>query len=172
LSDGSVLDAAGTPVPAGLLDAFWDYERALMSNDLDALDRLFAPGAETLRGDAAGILVGHEAISAFRQGRGGAPARTIAHVSVTPIADAAALIIAITVPATGGRGQQTQLWRRIEGAWVVAAAHVALPAPAVAGAVWRVVGTPLIAGAASGALVGDTVAVKDLFAVAGHAIGG
>lgn len=172
MSDGSVLDAAGGPVPAGLLDAFWDYERALMSNDLDALDRLFAPGAETLRGDAAGILVGHEAISAFRQGRGGAPARTIAHVSVTPIADDAALVIAITVPVTGGRGQQTQLWRRVDGAWVVAAAHVALPAPAVAGAVWRVVGTPLVSGASSGALLGDTVAVKDLFAVAGHAIGG
>lgn len=168
----AVLGVSGEPVPAGLLDAFWDYERALMANDLAALDRLFAPGAETLRGDASGILVGHDAISAFRQGRGGAPARTIAHVSVTPIAEDAALVIAITVPATGGRGQQTQLWRRVDGAWVVTAAHVALPGPAVAGAVWRVVGTPLVAGAPTGTLAGDTVAVKDLFAVAGHAIGG
>ena len=32
-----------------------------MDNDLDALDRLFAPGPDTLRGDAAGLLVGHDA---------------------------------------------------------------------------------------------------------------
>ena len=34
--------------PAGLMDAFWGYERALMSNDVEALDRLFAPGPDTL----------------------------------------------------------------------------------------------------------------------------
>ena len=28
--------------PDGLLDAFWQYETALMANDLEALDRLFA----------------------------------------------------------------------------------------------------------------------------------
>lgn len=154
-----------------LLAAFWDYERALMANDLAALDRLFAPGPATLRGDAAGILVGHDTISAFREGRGGAPARTIVHVEVRELADDAALVVAVTAPATGGRGQQTQLWRRANGAWAVAAAQVALPAPAVASAVWRVVGTPLVAGADLGPLKGETVAVKDLFAVAGHAIG-
>lgn len=39
-------------------------------------------------------------------------------------------------------------------------------------AIWRVVGSPLVAGAASGPLVGETVAVKDLFSVAGYATGG
>lgn len=38
-------------------------------------------------------------------------------------------------------------------------------------ALWRVVGDPLVAGAASGALLGRGVAVKDLFAVAGHRVG-
>ncbi len=154
-----------------VLDAFWEYERALMDNDLEALDRWFAPGPETMRGDVFGLLVGHDAISEFRRSRGGAPARTIAHVSVTPVADDAALVIAITAPATGGRGQQTQLWRRIDGTWMIVAAHVALPAPAVTGSIWRVVGTPLVAGAPAGPLAGDTVAVKDLFAVAGERIG-
>ena len=158
------------PVEA-LETAFWEYERALMANDLPALDRLFAPGPDTIRGDAAGILVGHDAISAFRQGRGGAPARTIETVEVRPIGDDAALVIAVTVPATGGRGQQTQLWQRIEGRWVVAAAHVSLPAPAVNSTVWRVVGTPLTYGT-DGPLAGETIAVKDLFAVEGFATGG
>lgn len=37
--------------------------------------------------------------------------------------------------------------------------------------VWRVTGAPLVRGAASGTLSGHTIAVKDLFAVAGHRIG-
>src|SRR4051794_31394150 len=111
-----------------------------MSNDLDRLDRRFAPDA--IRGDAAGILSGHDAISAFRQGRGGAPKRSILHTEVVEIDADNALIIAITQPLTGGRGQQTQLWTRVDGVWKVRAAHVALPAPAVNSTVWRVVGTP------------------------------
>jgi Asp-tRNA(Asn)/Glu-tRNA(Gln) amidotransferase A subunit family amidase len=37
--------------------------------------------------------------------------------------------------------------------------------------IWRVVGEPLVAGGAGGALAGESVAVKDLFAVAGYAVG-
>ena len=175
------MTAGGSPAPPGLLDAFWAYERALMANDLDELDRWFAPGETTMRGDAAGLLIGHEAISVFRRSRGGSPARTIAAVQVQAITQDAALVIAVTAITAGGRGQQTQLWRRIDGAWFITAAHVALPAPAVAGSIWRVVGNPLVgtplagaprvAGADGRPLAGETVAVKDLFAVAGYAIG-
>ena len=163
--------ASATAFPEGLEGAFWEYERALMDNDLPVLDRLFAPGPDTLRGDAAGILVGHDAISGFRQGRGGAPLRGILHVEVRPIADDAALVIAITAPATGGRGQQTQLWRRIDGSWAVVAAHVSLPGAALNTTIWRTLGSPLLAGSPDGPLAGETVAVKDLFAVAGHPTG-
>ena len=142
-----------------------------MANDLPTLDRLFAPGPSTLRGDAAGILVGHDAISEFRKGRGGAPARDILHVEVREISDDAALVIAITQPRTGGRGQQSQLWQRIDGEWKVTAAHVSLPVAALDSRIWRVAGTPLIEGSGDGPLVGETVAVKDLFAVEGYAIG-
>jgi Asp-tRNA(Asn)/Glu-tRNA(Gln) amidotransferase A subunit family amidase len=172
LADSTVEGAA----PDGLLDAFWEYERALMANDLDALDRLFAPGDETLRGDAGGILVGHDAISAFRKGRGGAAARTIAGIHVRDLGNDRALIVAETLPATGGRGQQTQLWHRSstnDGVvdWLVEAAHVSVPAPAIEASVWRVVGSPLVTGASDGPLVGKTIAVKDLFDVAGFAVG-
>jgi amidase len=154
-----------------LLAAFWAYERALMANDLETLDRLFAPGPRTLRGDAGGVLIGHDAISAFRLGRGGAPERTVPVVQVHWIDHDNALVVAITQPSTGGRGQQTQLWAKTDAGWVVRAAHVTLPAPAIATATWRVVGSPLVAGASSGPLVGQTVAVKDLFEVAGFAVG-
>lgn len=159
------------PDASELLAAFWAYERALMANDLEALDALFAPGPDTLRGDAAGILVGHDAISAFRKGRGGAPARGIVDVEVRVISESSALIVAVTAPLTGGRGQQTQLWQLVDTAWRVSAAHVSLPTPAVNGTVWRVVGTPLVAGVAAGVLSGETVAVKDLFEVQGFAVG-
>lgn len=39
------------------------------------------------------------------------------------------------------------------------------------GAVWREVGEPLLGGASSGPLLGETVAVKDLYAVEGHRTG-
>ena len=157
--------------PVELVETFWEYERALMANDLEALDRLFAPGPETLRGDAAGVLVGHGAIGEFRRGRGGAPARSVLHVETRMITDASALVIAITAPATGGRGQQTQLWTLVEGAWRVSAAHVSQPAPAVNGSVWRTVGTPLVRGASGGPLGGETVAVKDLYDIEGFPVG-
>jgi amidase len=159
------------PVPEGLLDAFWRYERALMADDVPELDALFADGPWTMRGDAAGLLVGHDAIAAFRRGRGGAPKRTIERIEVRVLGPDTAAVVAVLAPASGGRGQQTQVWRRGASGWQVLAAHVANPAPAVDARVWREVGTPLVGGAATGPLVGRRVAVKDLFAVAGHRIG-
>jgi amidase len=69
-------------LPDGLIDAFWAYEDALLGNDLEALDAAFAPGDTTLRGDAGGLLVGHDRISSFRGARGGAPVRTIVSIHV------------------------------------------------------------------------------------------
>lgn len=162
---------ADTGTTTGLMAAFWDYERALMSNDVEALDRLFAPGPTTLRGDAAGLLVGHDQISAFRGARGGAPQRRIVRTHVQAIDEDHALVVAVTELARGGRGQQTQLWARQRGAWVVTAAHVSVPPPALDTRTWRVVGDPLVAGATDGPLIGESVAVKDLYAVTGQRIG-
>ncbi len=158
-------------VPTGLLDAFWAYESALMSDDLATLDALFAPGDETLRGDAAGLLVGHDAISRFRGARRGAPRRRVVEVHVRPAGELDALVVAVTELERGGRGQQTQLWRRFEEGWKVTAAHVSVPAPAFDTRIWRVVGDPLVPAFDGGPLAGETVAVKDLYAVAGHPVG-
>jgi len=161
--------------PPGLMDAFRDYERALMNDDVEALDRLFAPGEQTLRGDAAGLLVGHDRIREFRRSRGGARARTIVETHVQVIDEAHALIVAVTELRSGGRGQQTQLWARRSGSWVVTAAHVSVPGPALDRRIWRIVGDPLVPadgpGDGTGELDGETVAVKDLYAVAGQRVG-
>lgn len=170
--------------PTALADRFWAYEQALMDDDQAAMDELFAPGDQTLRADAAGVLVGHDVIGEFRARRGGAPQRTVDEVHVRMVGDDHAWIIARTRLHRGGSGLQSQLWaRQGDAPWRVLAAHVsttpaaASPSGDAAGPtpldrrVWRVVGDPLVAPLASGPLDGLDVAVKDLFAVAGHAVG-
>lgn len=154
--------------PAGLVEAFRAYEQALAAGDTAALARLFAPGETTLRGDADGLLVGHDAID----GRVTGEQRRLVQTHVQTIDDDHALVVAVTELATGGRGQQTQLWARLGGAWQITAAHESSSAPAVDTRTWRIVGDPLVAGAdPDGALGGETVAVKDVFAVAGQRTG-
>lgn len=160
-----------TPIPEGLRAAFDDYERAILANDLDALDAFFAPDPEAMRGDAAGLLVGHDAISAFRSVRGGVPARVIERVEYRPLADDVALLVSVSRYAGGGTGLQTQLWEHRDGRWVITAAHVTPRAQAFDRSVWRTVGDPLWQGAWEGPLEGLTVAVKDLFAIKGYRIG-
>ena len=162
---------AGVDAPEGLIEAFWAYEHALMENDLEELNRLFQAGASTLRADATAVLIGSERIAAFRAGRGGAPRRHIDAIHVRPVDDDAALILAVTRTPHGGRGLQTQLWRRSEGAWAVEVAHVSPPPAAVNPAVWRLVGTPLLPPTADGPLDRATVAVKDLFELEGERVG-
>ncbi|KAA9106390.1 AtzH-like domain-containing protein [Microbacterium rhizomatis] len=158
-------------IPADLLAAFDAYERAIVSNDLDALDAAFAPGEATLRGDAAGLLVGHDRISAFRGGRGGVAARVISRIEYRPIGDDAALLVSVSWFTGGGTGLQTQLWQRVDGTWLITAAHVTPRGQALDRSVWRTVGDPLWQGAWEGPLAGLTVAVKDLFAIRGYRIG-
>ena len=167
-------------IPADLREAFDAYERAIVANDLDALDAFFAPGDDTLRGDTAGLLVGHDAISGFRALRGGVPPREIAEVHYRPLAGGGeagstdgdvALLVSVSACRGGGRGLQTQVWQRIDGRWLITAAHVTPRTPALDRTIWRSVGDPFLQGAWEGPLAGLTVAVKDLFAIAGFRIG-
>jgi Asp-tRNA(Asn)/Glu-tRNA(Gln) amidotransferase A subunit family amidase len=169
-----------TPVPAGVLEAFWRYDAALLANDRAVLDELFQPGPDTLRGDGRVLLVGHDAIAGFRSGRGVIPTRKIAELHVRVPDPGTVLIMARTADGAAS-GLQTQLWRLTTDGWRVAAAHVSLPSAPVAPApvgpafdrsVWRVVGAPLARPLRPGPLDGHGVAVKDLIAVAGHPVGG
>lgn len=158
-------------IPADLREAFEAYEGALLRDDLEALDAAFAPGADTMRGDGAGLLVGHEAISAFRGARGGVPPRTIERLEYRPLGEGVALLVSVSHHPGGGTGLQTQVWQLIDGRWLITAAHVTPRAQALDRSVWRTVGDPLWQGAWEGPLAGLTVAVKDLFAVKGYRIG-
>lgn len=173
MTELSATESSGIPddIPADLFTAFELYERAILANDIDALDAAFAPGAQTMRGDAAGLLIGHDAISAFRSVRGGVPARTIERVEYRPLGTDSALLVSVSRYDGGGTGLQTQVWQRIDGQWLITAAHVTGRAQAFDRSVWRTVGDPLWQGAWEGPLAGLTVAVKDLFAIKGYRIG-
>lgn len=162
----------GGPAPEGLVEAVGAYEAALAVDDVTSLAAAFEPGPDALRGDRTGLLVGHDRIAAFRARRGGAGTRTLREMRIHVVGDGAAHVATVNAPSSGGRGLVTQLWRRAgDGAWRIAAAHVTAPAPAIDARVWRVVGAPLVAGAATGPLAGESVAVKDLFAIAGQRVG-
>lgn len=163
--------AGGPTVPAGLLDALDAYERALADDDLVALDDAFVRSADTLRGDDRGLLVGHDAISAFRGTRGGTAPRHLARVEVRVLAEDLALVVSVSTFRDGGSGLQTQLWRRGADAWRIEAAHVTGRPRPLDTTVWRVVGDPLLPPTGPGPLDGASVAVKDLYDVAGHRVG-
>jgi len=170
-----VLTTVTGDLPDGLLAAFAGYEHALATNDLAALDAYFAPGEHTLRGDAGGLLVGHDAISGFRGARTGSVARGIRSLHVRVIDPGHAVIVSVNGPDAGGAGLVTQLWALgDEGAWRVEVAQVAAPPAAINTTVWRLVGTPLVdpaEGTEAGELAGETIAVKDLFDITGFTVG-
>ena len=151
------------------------YEVALGADDLAELDALFAPGDTTLRADAGGVLVSHAAISEYRRGRGGAPARTVTALHVVEHTPDLATAVAETLRPDGTRGLQTQVWERRPAGWQVRVAHVSSGVqplePVTDPATWRVLGSPLVAPTAPGPLDGVGIAVKDLVDVAGHQVG-
>lgn len=190
VGSGTIPTTLEGDLPDGLSAAFDAYERALAADDQAALAAAFEPTATVMRADAGGLLVGHDAITAFRGRRGSGPVRRVIECHVRVLDADTALVVSVNAPASGGRGVVTQLWRRESGSgsqgarpWRIASAQVQASPPAIDRRVWRVVGEPLVSGrrddgvtgsappAGSRALAGETVAVKDLFAVAGHAIG-
>ncbi|WP_246071699.1 AtzH-like domain-containing protein [Miniimonas arenae] len=179
----SAVDGVGQAWPAGLREAFEAYERALAADDTAALAEAFEPGEATMRGDGAGLLVGADEIARFRTARGGVASRRIGRVELRPITPDVVLVVSVSHFDAGGRGLQTQLWRRTgsdtlsaasSGAspalpgWRIAAAHASPRPAALDRRVWRAVGDPLVPPTRPGVLDGLRVAVKDLFDVAGQ----
>jgi Asp-tRNA(Asn)/Glu-tRNA(Gln) amidotransferase A subunit family amidase len=98
------------------------------------------------------------------------PTRTVTALHTNMIGESAAVVMAETRDGAAA-GLQTQVWQRISGQWLIAAAHVTAPPATFDRSVWRVVGDPLLPPTGAGPLDGLGVAVKDLFAVAGQPIG-
>lgn len=107
--------------------AFHAYERALMADDVAAMDALFHDAPTTNRYGVGEVLYGIEAIRAFRKGRGGSPQRRLGRVAITVYGDAFATADAeFFREGSDRRGRQTQAWVRFADGWKVVSAHVSL----------------------------------------------
>lgn len=107
--------------------AFREYERALMEDDVPAMDRLFHDAPTTNRFGVGEVLYGIEEIRAFRKGRGGSPRRRLGKVSITVYGDRFATADAqFFREGSERRGRQTQAWVKFADGWKVVSAHVSL----------------------------------------------
>ncbi|MCW5632534.1 MAG: oxalurate catabolism protein HpxZ [Rubrivivax sp.] len=113
---------------AELTAAFARYEDALVHNRTDVLDELFWPSPHTVRYGVGESLHGIEAIRAFRAARSPAGlARRLQNTVVTTYGHDFGTAMTEFVREGGTKlGRQSQTWCRIEGRWVVVAAHVSL----------------------------------------------
>lgn len=116
-------------IKAELEAAFADYERALTTNDVDTLDRLFLDAQTTIRYGAGENLYGYGEIAAFRAGRSPAGLmRTLERTVITTygrdFGTASTLFRRDTAP--GKVGRQMQSWLRTPAGWRVVAAHVSI----------------------------------------------
>jgi ketosteroid isomerase-like protein len=116
-------------VVAEVQTAFDAYERALVGNDVAALDAMFRDDPRTIRFGGGENLFGYEQIKAFRAARPPVGvARTLSHTVITTygrdVAIASTLFHRATAP--GKVGRQMQTWVRFPEGWRVVAAHVSI----------------------------------------------
>jgi len=116
-------------VKAEVEKAFEDYEKALVSNDVAMLDRLFLKAPTTIRYGGAENLYGYDEIAAFRSARSAAGLersldRTVITTYGRDFATASTLFYRDTAP--GKVGRQMQTWVRTADGWRVVAAHVSI----------------------------------------------
>jgi hypothetical protein len=108
---------------------FERYEKALVSNDVAALDELFRKDSRTLRYGIGENLYGYGEISSFRAARSpaGLMRKTARTVITTYGRDAAVASTLFYRDSAPGRvGRQMQTWVRFPDGWRIVAAHVSI----------------------------------------------
>ena len=116
-------------VVAEVTAAFERYEKALMANDVAALDALFHDDPRTIRYGGTESLYGYAEIKAFRAARSPAGlARKLSKTVITAYGnDVAVASTLFRRDATSAKiGRQMQTWVRFAEGWRVVAAHVSL----------------------------------------------
>lgn len=110
---------------AEVTTAFEAYERALMTDDLAAMDALFHHAPSTNRFGVGEVLWGMEAIREFRKGRGGSPQRRLGHVAIAVYGECFATADAeFFREGSDRRGRQSQAWVKFTDGWKIVSAHV------------------------------------------------
>lgn len=115
-------------VHAEVTEAFKQYERALIANDVAALDTMFWNHPCTLRFGIAENLYGYQAIATFRKIRAAIDLtrRLMNTVIMTYGRDFATANTEFQRIGSNVMGRQSHVWLRTDEGWRIAAAHVSL----------------------------------------------
>jgi hypothetical protein len=108
---------------------FAAYEKALVENDVEALDGFFWRDPRVIRYGGGESLYGFDEIAAFRAGRSPAGlARDLARTVITTFGrdTATASTLFYRAAASGKVGRQMQTWVRMPQGWRIVAAHVSI----------------------------------------------
>jgi len=118
-------------VVAEVTAAFERYERALVGNDVAALDELFWDSPHTLRYGVTENLYGYDEVRAFRAARTarGLERELLKAVITTYGRDFATANVEFQRANSARPGRQSQTWMRTPQGWRVVCAHVSLLAP-------------------------------------------
>ena len=119
-------------VVAEVTQAFSRYEKALVNNEVDILDKIFRDDSRTVRYGMGENLYGYGEIAAFRAARSPvALGRTLSGTVITTFGrDFAVASTLYERPSAPGKiGRQMQTWVRFPEGWRVVAAHVSLIDP-------------------------------------------
>jgi hypothetical protein len=110
--------------------AFHAYEAALLANDLPALDTWFWDDDRVIRFAFGEVQEGAAAVAAARRSvPSQTPPRAIERLHITTygtiVDGATAIAFAVfRIDETGDLVHQSQVWRHVDDAWRVVAAHV------------------------------------------------
>jgi AtzH-like len=123
------MDIDRPEIVAEMTAAFARYEKALVENDVAALNALFHDDPRTIRYGGGENLYGYGEIEAFRGARSPAGlARACSRTVITTYGRdfAVASTLFHRAAAPGKVGRQMQTWVRFDSGWRVVAAHVSL----------------------------------------------
>ena len=116
-----------TYVHAEIKTIFVHYEAALVSNDVEKLDRFFWQSELVVRFGVAENLYGIAAIRAFRNARNSsALARTLSNTVITSYGTNFATTTTEYIRENQPVGRQSQTWVKLPEGWRIVSAHVSL----------------------------------------------
>lgn len=115
-------------VLAEITECFYRYEKALIENDVEILDKLFFENEQTIRYGVSEDLYGYKEIESFRKSRSAKGLnRTLKRTSITSYGENMAVTnTEFTRQGESRIGRQSQTWVKFSDGWKIVTAHVSL----------------------------------------------
>jgi hypothetical protein len=111
----------------GFMPAYMEYQKAVDTNDIETMNKLFWNSPQTVRFGPVGSLIGYDMISSYRRERVGhvSSERTLRNTVITTFGRDFAVTNTETMKqGSTVVGRQSQSWLKTEDGWKIIAAHV------------------------------------------------